>query len=86
MLASKLAGSIPTLRALWNVDRFDKGMEIKSRKEFCAGTAPTRKGSARRTTEAEKYIQRVEKVTRIGTRQGQGKTMTLCEDITFPIN
>ena len=61
MPASKLAGSIPTLCALWDVDRFDRGMEIKSREEFCAGTAPTRKGSARRAAEAEKYILRIEK-------------------------
>ena len=68
MPAPRLAESIVVLRAPWIVKRFDKGTEIKSRKEFWAGKAPTRKGSAARAMVVEKYIQRIEGATRIGTR------------------
>jgi hypothetical protein len=55
MLASRLAVLI-TPPAPGNVERFVKGMEMTSRKEFWTETAPTRKGRAARATVVEKYI------------------------------
>ena len=75
MLASRRAAILTTPSVFLNVERFDKGMEMTFRIEFWTGPAPTRKGSVARATAVEKYIKRIEGVTRIGAREQAGEKM-----------
>ena len=48
----------------WGMERFDRGMESRFSLGLWTGTAPTRKGNAARATVMEKYIYKIEGVTR----------------------
>jgi hypothetical protein len=76
MLSSRLAASIAPVTPS-RVERFDKGMEITLRGEFGTETTNTRNGSAARKTAVEKYMWKIEGVTRIGTGTRENEKVCL---------